>query len=208
MLFHVVLLAAVTVCSTYAYDTEPFKVKFEVDYPAEHPHNGSFTVEVYPEWAPLAAARFKEAVEANIWHDSRFFRVIPGNMATFGFPVYSKTIAEWDAKKIKDEPVLESNKRGTLSFYTKVADGPDSRTFVVSINLADNPVIDDKPGGAPFARVVKGWSDVRRLHVEKGGPNEERMRKEGVNYLKGNYPRLSYIRRVYLLDGETTGDEL
>ena len=38
----------------------------------------TFTVEVYPDWAPLGAARFREIVQADIWNFARFFRVVSG----------------------------------------------------------------------------------------------------------------------------------
>ena len=43
---------------------------------------GKFVVEVYPEWAPLGAARFKEIIEADLWSFARFFRVVSGFMVS------------------------------------------------------------------------------------------------------------------------------
>ena len=52
--------------------TTPYQVEFEVTL--SKGKKSSFTVEVYPDWAPLGADRFKEIVEAGIWKAARFFR--------------------------------------------------------------------------------------------------------------------------------------
>lgn len=43
--------------------------------------NGSFVLEIHPEWAPLGSQRFKEMLDGGFFRDIRFFRVIPGFMA-------------------------------------------------------------------------------------------------------------------------------
>ena len=47
--------------------------------------NGSFVLEIHPEWAPLGVQRFKEMMDSGFFRDIRFFRVIGGFMAQVVF---------------------------------------------------------------------------------------------------------------------------
>ena len=68
-----------------AASAEPsFQVVFDVTL--SKGVKGSFTVEVYPDWAPLGAARFKDVVDGGIWKAARFFRVVSGFMVQWGIP--------------------------------------------------------------------------------------------------------------------------
>ena len=110
---------------------------------------GSFVVEVHPEWAPIGAARFLGLVEASFFDGAAFFRVIPNFMAQFGLAADPVATAHWGAH-LADDPVVQSNTRGMISFATA---GPGTRTTQVFINFKDNSRL-DHDGFAPFARVV------------------------------------------------------
>ena len=108
-----------------------------------HPHGPDLPpiddIKVHPDWAPLGAARFKDMIEQDFFKGVRFFRVVSGFMAQFGIHPKPALAAEWKEKKLKDDPVVESNKRGYISFATS---GADSRTTQMFINVtpALNPV--------------------------------------------------------------------
>lgn len=57
-----------------------------------------FTVEVYPDWAPLGAARVREIIDAGIWKAARFFRVVSGFMVQWGIPGKPSAAAEWRSR--------------------------------------------------------------------------------------------------------------
>ena len=135
--------------------------------------NGSFIVEVHPEWAPRGAARFVELVESSFFDGASFFRVITSFVAQFGIAADPGVTARWIGKDLQDEPVIQSNKRGFLSFATS---GPNSRGTQIFINLVDNTNLDGM-NFTPFARVVDGMSTVDRLYSGYGesGPVQRGM---------------------------------
>ena len=182
-----------------------YQVEFEISLAKEK--TGTFLVEVYPEWAPKGAARFKEIVEAEIWKAARFFRVVSGFMVQWGIPGKPSVAAEWREKKIKDDEVKESNKRGTITFATS---GKDSRTTQVFINFVDNANLDGM-GFAPFGKVIKGMDVVDAIYSGHGeSPSQSEIQSAGNTYLKRNFPALSYIKSAKIVPDyeEATADEL
>lgn len=162
---------------------------------------GQVIIRVHPQWAPKAAARFKELIDSKFLDDARFFRVIPGFMAQFGIP--ARPEANDDAKfpKILDDKVYKSNEEGFVTFATS---GPNSRTTQMFINTADNSFL-DKQGFAPFGKVVLGMSHIHALNAKYGeggprghGPEQGRIKQEGNSYLQKDFPELSYITSVKL----------
>ena len=64
----------------------------------------------------------------------RFFRVLPGVLAQVGIsgdPVLSD---RWSAAVLQDEPVIQTNTRGTIGFTQKTGQ-PNSRTTMLYFNL-------------------------------------------------------------------------
>merc|ERR1711907_344978 len=192
-----VVLAVVAVLAPLASagDAEPYSVEFTVNL--EPGKQGTFVVEVNPSWAPLGAARFRELIDSNFFKAARFFRVIDGFMAQFGIHANPKIAAEWRDKKLKDDPVKESNKRGMVSFATS---GKNSRITQMFINFKDNSNLDGM-GFSPFAQVKgDGMAVVDQLYKGYGegapsgkGPEQGRIQSEGNKYLKKSFPNLSYI---------------
>ena len=194
-------------------DSDVVRVEFEVQLKPKS--TGKFVVEVHPSWAPLGAARFLELVDHgdSFWKGIRFFRVIEGFMAQFGVPGKPEQAAEWKEKTIVDDPVIEANQRGYLSFATS---GKDSRTTQMFINLVDNSRLDGM-GFSPFAVVLEDGMDiVDQLYSGYGegapsgkGPDQGRIQTEGNKYLKKQFPNLSYVKsvkRMSHVDGSVAED--
>ena len=55
-----------------------FKVEFEVNLAKGK--DATFIVEVFPDWAPLGAAQFRQIISGQAWDAARFFRVVSGFM--------------------------------------------------------------------------------------------------------------------------------
>lgn len=113
---------------------------------------GAFVVEVHEDWAPLGAARFRELVEAGFYDDCRFFRVIEGFMAQIGMNGDPDVHARWGDNTIMDDPVVETNTRGRVTFAKTGL--PNSRSCQIFINYGDNSRL-DRDGFAPFGEVIE-----------------------------------------------------
>mmetsp|Transcript_40512 Transcript_40512/g.77393 ORF Transcript_40512/g.77393 Transcript_40512/m.77393 type:complete len:208 (+) Transcript_40512:50-673(+) len=182
---------------------DPFLVTFDVVLgKGEY---GSFTMEVHPEWAPLGAARFKELVETSFFPAVRFFRVVPNFVVQWGIHGDVDTQAQWRDATIKDEPTIESNKKGYVTFAKS---GPDTRTTQMFINYKDNANL-DAMGFPPFAKVIDGMDVVEAIYSGYGeSPNQGRIQQEGNKYLKSSFPRLSYIKAARFGGKDDSGMEL
>ncbi len=152
---------------------------------------GDVVVEVFPDWAPEGAARFRELVEDGFYDGCRFFRVVPDFVVQFGINGDPAVHSKWD-KKIPDDPVTQKNLRGTLTFATS---GPNSRTTQLFISLKNNSSSLDGMGFSPFGRVVSGMEFVDEITSEYGErPQQGAIESEGNAYLKREFPNLDYVK--------------
>ena len=108
-----------------------FKIKFETS-------KGDFVMEVHRDWSPHGADRLYYLAKHGFYDGVKFFRVIDGFMAQFGYHGDPEVIAAWRNLNIPDDPVVQSNKRGYVSFAKSSL--PNSRTtqlFSQNIRLLD-----------------------------------------------------------------------
>jgi len=172
---------------------DTFAVRFETT-------RGPFTVEFYRAWAPLGADRVYYLVRSGYYDGVRFFRVLPGFVAQFGASGDPRVAKVWDVRTIRDDPVKQTNRRGTVTFATA---GPNTRTTQLFVNLGGNSRL-DRLGFAPLGRVVDGMTRVvDSLYAGYGegaprgkGPNQDRIAAEGTAYLAREFPRLDWIRKA------------
>ena len=168
-----------------------FRVRFATS-------QGEFVVEAHREWAPHGVDRFYQLVSAGFFDGSRFFRVVAGFIAQFGIPGDPKVTAVWQGKTIPDDPVRQSNTRGTLAFAMT---GPGTRSVQIYVNLADNIRLDAQ-GFAPIGKVVSGMEVVDRLYSGYGesagggmrGGKQGKMLSGGNAYLDAAFPKLDRLR--------------
>ena len=167
-----------------------FRVRLETS-------RGPLVVEAHREWSPNGVDRFHELVESGYFDNVRFFRVVPGFVVQFGMSGDPASGAMWEPKRIPDDPVTQSNKRGMITFATS---GPGTRTTQLFINLQDNVNLDGM-GFSPIAEVVEGMSVVDALYGGYGdgppggaGPDQGRITAEGNAYLEKDFPKLDFIR--------------
>lgn len=178
----------VTEPSGYEQKAGTFLVRVEAS-------TGDFTIEVNREWAPIGANRFYELVKSGYFDECRFFRVVPNFMVQFGMNGDPGIQKDWD-RNIQDDPVTQSNKRGYVTFATS---GPNSRTTQLFVNFADNSFLDSQ-GFAPFGKVIEGMDHVDAINAEYGEqPDQGSIKGAGNTYLKTQFPRLDYIKKMTLV---------
>jgi cyclophilin family peptidyl-prolyl cis-trans isomerase len=175
---------------------EVFRVRFET-------RQGPFVVEARREWAPQGVDRFFGLVSMRFFDDSRFFRVVAGFIAQFGIPGDPAVSRAWKQRTIPDDPVRQSNTRGTLAFAMT---GPGTRSSQLFINLADNSRLDAQ-GFAPIGRVTSGMEVVDRLYSGYGegagggmrGGKQGKILAGGNAWLDARFPRLDPLERARIL---------
>jgi peptidyl-prolyl cis-trans isomerase A (cyclophilin A) len=177
---------------------DTFEVHFETT-------QGDFVMEVVREWAPIGADRFYNLARHGYYDGVRFFRVLPGFVVQFGISGDPAVSAAWREMRMADDPVVQSNERGYVSYAMA---GPDTRTVQVFINLRDNSRLDAQ-GFAPFARVASGMEVVEVLHAGYGegaprgeGPEQERIQAEGEAYLEAEFPELDRVVRARVVEDD------
>ena len=134
--------------------------------------NGSITVELDQNMAPISVDNFLSYVRKGYYSNTLFHRVIPGFMIQGG----GFTTGMVRRPGLVDPIVLESknglsNLRGTLAMArTNV---PNSATSEFYINLVDNLFLDYKnegnPGYAVFGSVVQGLEIVDTIGAKPTG---------------------------------------
>jgi peptidyl-prolyl cis-trans isomerase A (cyclophilin A) len=168
---------------------DSFRVAFETT-------RGRFVVDVIRAWSPRGVDRFHELVDAGYFTDIAFIRVLPGFVAQFGMHGDPAVNERWADKRILDDPVVQSNKRGTIVFATS---GPNTRGNQFFINYGENTRLDGM-GFSPFGRVVEGMSVVDSIYAGYGEtPDQSRVTAEGNAYLKREFPRLDYIKSARIV---------
>ena len=169
-----------------------FRARFETS-------KGDFVIEVHRDWSPNGADRFYNLVANGYYDDVRFFRVIAGFMAQFGMHGDPAVTAAWRAQRIDDDPVMQSNTRGFVSFAA--TEQPNSRTTQVFINFGDNSGLDGM-GFSPFGRVIEGMEVVDQIYSGYGGtPNQGAIQMRGNDYLAEDFPDLDFVRRATIVSG-------
>lgn len=169
-----------------------YRVKFETS-------KGEFEIMVRREWSPLGADRFYNLVRSGFYDDVRFFRVVEDFVVQFGISGEPGVSRVWPDAKIDDDPVVEKNTKGSISFAKS---GKNTRTTQVFINLGDNTRL-DAMGFSPFGRVVEGFAVVESLYSGYGEQLTKQQHKivaEGNSFLNARYPKLDFIEKATIVE--------
>jgi peptidyl-prolyl cis-trans isomerase A (cyclophilin A) len=167
---------------------ETFQVKFETT-------RGDFTMDVTRAWAPIGVDRFYNLVKHHYYDNMVVFRAVAGFVVQFGISSYPAVNAAWRDAAIKDDPVVQSNKHGYVT-YAKTSQ-PNSRSTQIFISFKDNSFLDSQ-GFAPFATVdPAGMKVVEMLYDQYGDQptnEQDQISKLGKAYLDSKYPKLDVIK--------------
>jgi peptidyl-prolyl cis-trans isomerase A (cyclophilin A) len=131
--------------------------------------------------------------------------VLPGFVAQFGINGNPDVQAQWRSSNIPDDPVKQTNSRGTVVFATA---GPNTRTTQIFINTRQqgNTFLDQQ-GFSPIGQVIEGMDVVDRFYAgygegapSGGGPNQGLTQMKGNAYLGTSFPKLSYISKAFIVE--------
>lgn len=153
---------------------------------------GEIVIETKPEWAPLGVEQLHKLLDDNFYQDAKIFRVVNDFMVQFGIPAIPSKKYK---KAIKDDKVLHTNARGTISFAMA---GKNTRTTQLFINTREkgNKYLDGQ-GFAPIGVVTKGMELVDQIFSGYGeAPNQGMIQNRGNKYLDKEFPLLSYISKT------------
>ncbi|MBL4683675.1 MAG: peptidylprolyl isomerase [Nannocystaceae bacterium] len=174
---------------------ETYRVKFETT-------QGTVVIEVHREWAPRGADRFYNLVKLGYFEDIAFFRAIDSFMVQFGIHGTPAVARAWKDSPIVDDPRIEANARGTISFANS---GPDTRTTQVFVNYRDHREL-DAMGFTPFGEVVEGMDVLDALYTGYGeggpqstGPDQAKIERRGNAYLRKEFPKLDWLIKARVL---------
>ena len=161
---------------------------------------GAVVIEVHRQWAPIGADHFYTLVKTGFYDNARFFRIVRDFVVQFGINGDPKTNMLWSTATLRDDPVKERNRKGTITYAKRR--GPDTRTTQLFINLKDNFNL-DADGFAPFGKVVSGMDVVESFYNSYGdmpprgmGPDPSEIQSQGNEYLQNKFPRLDYIKKA------------
>ncbi len=200
------LLAVLTACggskSAAAFPTERAPEFFRARFTTTQ---GSFELESRREWSPAAVDRLYQLIKTGYYSDVAFFRVIPNFVAQFGISNDSTLYQGWNAIKVADEPVVQSNYRGTIAF---ARDQPGTRTTQLYINLVDNLRLDTVTfngvrGFPVVARITEGMMVADALYDGYGPAiqdQQDTIARYGNTFLRKNYPGLDYVISAEILE--------
>lgn len=172
---------------------ESFRAVFETT-------KGTFVIDVQRAWAPIGVDRFYNLVRHGFYDGVRFNRVIEGFIVQWGLSGFPEVTRIWKNRPIPDDPVRQSNERGTIAYAMT---GPDTRTTQVYISLDDNSRLDAQ-GFAPFGRIIEGMDVVDSIYSGYGenagggvrAGNQGPIEEEGNAWLDREFPLLDHIVRA------------
>ena len=160
---------------------------------------GPVAIEVHRDWAPVGVDHFYTLVKTGFYDGDRFFRVVRNFVVQFGVNGDPKTNRLWSNANLPDDPVKQSNVKGTLTYATA---GPNTRSTQLFINLKNNAFL-DKDGFAPIGKVTSGMDVVESFYNGYGdmppsgnGPDSNMIEQQGNDYLASRFPRLDYIKKA------------
>ena len=162
---------------------------------------GPVVVEIRRDWAPIGVDHFYSLAQTGYYDGNRFFRVTRAYVQ-FGINGNPRTTALWSTANLPDDPVKQSNVKGTLTFAHL---GANNRTTQLFFNRRDNKDL-DKSGFGPIGKVVSGMDIVESLYDSYGdmpprgqGPDPSKIALQGNSYLDSRFPRLDFIWKITIL---------
>jgi peptidyl-prolyl cis-trans isomerase A (cyclophilin A) len=158
---------------------------------------GSFDIAMHRAWSPLGVDRMYHLMSNDFYAGARFYRIASGFVAQWGFSGTPALDSIWEALPIDDEPVVESNLRGVVSY---ARGGPRTRSYTLFVNLVDNARLDAVNAGGivgypPLGNVVRGLEVLDGFYpgYTDDPPQQDSIAQLGNEYLRRKYAQLDSI---------------
>lgn len=175
---------------------EQFSVLFETS-------RGNFEAAFTRQWSPLAVDRLYAQIKHRFYDHTLFYRVRPNYVVQFGGDDTLK-MGKWNTVTLPDEPVLQPNVRGAISFARS---GKESRDNDLFINLQNNSprldtLVSQGVKGYPvLGKVTKGMEVVDSLY---NGYSDQVFAHYGLlmrnkKAFLEKYPRLDSLQKLRLI---------
>ncbi|GAB1445069.1 hypothetical protein MASR2M41_07300 [Flammeovirgaceae bacterium] len=159
--------------------------------------------EFHRAWSPKAVDRVYQLIKSGFYDDGAIFRVVKDYVAQFGINNDATLNAFWEGHKLIDEPVIEPNTEGTISF---ARGGPNTRGTQLFINIKSNsPRLDtlkyfNVSGFPVVGKVIENKAAVDLLYSGYGNsPRQDSIQVYGNKYLLNSFPELDYIKKVSIV---------
>mmetsp|Transcript_30551 Transcript_30551/g.46284 ORF Transcript_30551/g.46284 Transcript_30551/m.46284 type:complete len:294 (+) Transcript_30551:44-925(+) len=180
--------------------------------------SGEIHALIKPDWAPRGAGRFLDLVSMGYYNGCALSRVVKKFLTQFGISADFEQRTNFRTRRIQDDTPLEINFRpGFLSF---AGSGPDSRTteiFIVMPGTSSNQIeyFGKNPWETPFGyivtddlhNVVDKWYVSGDMPPHGEGPDPRKIYSEdGYDYLKKEFPKLSYLTQCKIAKEEKHPD--
>lgn len=143
--------------------------------------SGVFTIELFPNKAPITVSNFLQYVDDNFYDGTTFHRIVPSFVLQGGGYTYDFT------QKATRDPIeneASSNLKNTMWTLSMArTSNPNSATSQFFINLDDNKSLDksgSSAGYAVFGKVISGFDVLKKIEREPRGIH--RTRPEAPNY--------------------------
>jgi peptidyl-prolyl cis-trans isomerase A (cyclophilin A) len=161
---------------------------------------GAVVIEMHRDWGPIGVDHLYNLVKLGFYDGDYFFRYVRRFIVQFGINGDPKINNAWRNVNLQDDPVKQSNVKGTLTYATA---GPRTRSTQLFINLNNNQDL-DKKGFTPLGKVVSGMAVVESFYSSYGdmpdqggqGPDSAKIEIQGNEYLTSHFPRLDFIKKA------------
>lgn len=180
---------------------------------------GDLRVLVKPVWAPRGAGRFLELVQRHYFDGCGLTRVVKDFLTQFGIGADYEMRTEYETATIKDDvPQGIAFRPCYMSYAGSGADSRSNEVFIVMPDASDEQLSyfgSENPWETPFGYVepdsfatVQGWYEYGDMPPWGSGPDPQRIYDEdGYEYLKRDFPKLSYINECRIISSESADDE-
>ncbi len=159
---------------------------------------GDIDIRVVRAWAPNGVERFYNLVRAGYYDNAYFFRSLDFMVQT---GIHSNPAINniWSEKNLFDDRVIQTNRRGMVTFAA--GREPNSRSTQFFINKTDANTYLDQLKFAPFGEVVAGIDVVNQIYTGYGEPPsmQAEYSSQGAPYIERNYPRMDKIVKASII---------